>query len=712
MRYARIVTICIFVLALSLILSRLDASWAQPQQNSLRDTINTPVPSPTGGPTSTPVPSPAPGVERVVLQEGREGYDGTQDTWIYSYQRNVVQPLAGGLKIKGGEIQSILVRFDLIGHLPADANVQRAELAFYVIDSQGRTLDVGAFRVLRDWLPTQVSWDYVHTGNDVAWDSPGCNGVGMDRVGDADGTTTLFHRAVRKGIDVTDSVRYWLEHPGENHGWLVKGVSPATAGFSVASSRNAAQTYRPLLRIDYTSGDGTPTHTHTPDLTTTATPTATFTPTPTAPAPEPTALVLDAMQDTYIDEWEPATTHNLGYMYVGYNGAQKGLVQFDLSLLPAEAQVISATLQLMTGSAASPLDVEVSAYKLWRDWEESSATWYDAMAEVPWRQAGANSTTDDYDPDMLDVVTVGTSDHIYAWDVTDAVRGWTTIGGMNHGLLLIGESSPQGRWSFLSSEIGVPAQEPKLRIAYAMSTPTETATATVEPTTATPTPTATFEAGSVQVFVYEDVDRDGYRDPGEEGIEGVRVDLLDYVTSQLLDWERTDDEGMCTFGGLTEEWYRLREYDLGGYSSSTANEVKVRIGPGGLQVAFGDYLLVSPTPTRTPVPDGVDIHVTVYGDENRNDVRDLGEGGLAGARLELRFLGGGFVDVGKTGADGRFTFAGVPTDTTYRLYIQSPTGYVAGGYGEQVNVRVGDEPHYVQVGNYPGLVLNLPLITK
>ena len=253
-------------------LARFQPSWAQPHQNQLRDTINTPVPSPTRGPTSTGTPIVAPGVTRVILREGSprlqvaDDYEGTTDTYIDAYTARVPQTLDGGLRLKGGEIRSVLARFDLAGEIPAGADIVEAELLFYVeipAFTPARALDVAAFRILKEWDEAQASWNYVHAANRTPWGSPGCNGVEEDRIGDPEDTITLFHRAVYRGLDVTQSVRYWLQHPDENFGWLIKGVSPSTADFSLASSRNSVLAHRPSLRIDYTTTEITPTATLT-----------------------------------------------------------------------------------------------------------------------------------------------------------------------------------------------------------------------------------------------------------------------------------------------------------------------------------------------------------------------------------------------------------------------------------------------------------------
>jgi hypothetical protein len=275
------------LITLGLFSIQFQASWAQPHQNDLRQTINTPVATPTSGPTSTPSPTAAPGVYRVLLQEGRDGYVGTADTYIRAYTPWVASALDGGLRVKGTE-DSTLIRFDLQNRLPPGAQIVAAELLFHVdvpAFTVVRALEVSAFRVLRPWQPTAVSWNYQHIPGQVYWDQAGCNGVGVDRVGDADDTITLLQRDVFRGFDVTQSVRHWQQQPQENFGWLIAGVSASTGSFTLASSRNQNLHQRPVLRIDYTLGDMSP----TPDPGITAT--ATKSPTPSTPTATPSSTV-------------------------------------------------------------------------------------------------------------------------------------------------------------------------------------------------------------------------------------------------------------------------------------------------------------------------------------------------------------------------------------------------------------------------------------
>ncbi|MFH1085309.1 MAG: SdrD B-like domain-containing protein, partial [Chloroflexota bacterium] len=205
--------------------------------------------------------------------------------------------------VQGGR-SAALIQFNLADRLPAGAQIAAAELLMYVEIPAfvvARNLDVAAYRVRRAWDEAQASWDYVDTAQRVRWATAGCSGVPTDRLGEADSTITLQHRAVFRGWDVTESVRYWQAHPAENFGWLLVGVSASTGTYALASSEAGTLEQRPLLRIDYTVAGATTT-------TATAAPGATSTPTVTQPASGRrirAQVFLDGNQNGVADPGEP-----------------------------------------------------------------------------------------------------------------------------------------------------------------------------------------------------------------------------------------------------------------------------------------------------------------------------------------------------------------------------------------------------------------------
>ena len=576
---SRVLAFFVLAASLAIVLGQLGPSWAQPWQNNLRDTIPTRMPTSTRGPTSTPSPTPGPCVGRVLLREGVGGYEGTSDTWIYAYNPNFPQPLDGGLRVKGGEAKATLIRFEIQG-VPSGAEIIKAELLFYVdYTSDTRSLDVAAFRVLRPWSESFASWRDAETG--VPWATAGCNGVGTDRLGVADDTITLNHWGVYRGFDVTESVRYFLQHPNENYGWLIKGVSSSTAEYSFGSSRNQVVEYRPILRIDYEACAPGATATLTPGANTTATPTTVFS-TPSA-TPQPTIYNEVAIEDAYISEWDPQSplgSQDPLRLRCSSDGVRRMLLRFDLSSIPTGARVISATLHLWTEpTGAPPHSFSIAAYRLRRLWAESTATWQQAASGQPWDMPGASSPTSDYYDQLLSTCTVSGANQECVWDVTSAVQEWVLPDALNAGFLLMGQQpSLRLTYNFVSSEATNVATRPRLIVHYSLL-PTPMAT---------PTSTPTPASGTVRVRVYEDVNRNGTPDAGEQGLAGVTVELLDASRRVLLS-QVTAQDGTCAFANLPlGPGLRLRELNPTGYRSSTPDEYRLYIGRL-LVVTFGDY---------------------------------------------------------------------------------------------------------------------------
>jgi len=567
----------------AVLLGQIGPSWALPNQNALRDTIGTRVPTPPRGPTSTPSPTTGPCTGRILLQDVDTvgGYQGTTDTWIHSGAATFPQPKLGGLKVKGAEGKSALIRFELQG-VPPGANVTRAQLTFYVDSAEDtRTLNVAAYRVARPWSEAQATWRDADLG--VRWGTVGCNGVPADRTDVADDTITLNGWGVYRGLDVTSSVRYWLQHPDENYGWLLKGVGPSTAEYGLGSSRNQFAGYRPVLCIDYELCGYTTTPTRSPQAT--ATPTATPSPTKT-PLPS-TTVSLIAVEDTYISEWEPQSNFGSAlYIRCYANSIRKMLVRFDLTSLPVGARVISATLHLWTEPTGSAtVNLNVGAYRVRRRWDESAATWQMATAAQRWSTAGAASTVNDYYDVLLDTQTVAAIGREYVWNVTSALQEWLRLGAQNYGFLLVGGAGTQVLYSFVSSEALTASTRPRLIIQYT----------TVPETTPTPTPsptrtaTATPQLGTLFVTVYNDANLNRVPDVGEPGIPGVVIQLLD-SSRLVLDSRVTGEDGTCVFTDLPLGMgLRVREQNPTWCASSTADEYRLYVGRY-LAVAFGDYV--------------------------------------------------------------------------------------------------------------------------
>lgn len=194
--------------------------------------------------------------------------------------------------------------------------------------------------------------------------------------------------------------------------------------------------------------------------------------------PAPDSMTFDASYDAYIS----SNTADVNYgddveLWVGLfsSGAtqvrRQTLLWFDISALPAEAIIDSATLELAQIQADGETAYQIWPHQVTGAWAEATVTWASAPAAA---SAGDPAATLTYDPGVK------------TWDVSHIVQTWQA-GAQNLGILLLGDATTVGYRVFRSREnSGGPGH---LTIHYHISgadTPTPTATVTH-----TPTPTVT-----------------------------------------------------------------------------------------------------------------------------------------------------------------------------------------------------------------------------
>ena len=228
----------------------------------------------TATPTATPIPTTA------CFRQGVAGYTGCTDTSISQGTADTNYGNSISLYLKSDAKVSSLLRFDL-SSVPADQQVVEAKLRVYA-SQRDKTYEFfsAPYRVLRDWVESETTWNLARTG--TAWAAPGCNGIGTDR----ESTTVDIQQLDGTGIwiefDVTGMAADWVAHPGENHGLILQGAGPVSMLYTLYSANFWSIDFRPQLCVSYLPPAPTPTATSTG--TTTLTPTLTETPTATATA--------------------------------------------------------------------------------------------------------------------------------------------------------------------------------------------------------------------------------------------------------------------------------------------------------------------------------------------------------------------------------------------------------------------------------------------
>ncbi|MGD9100577.1 MAG: SdrD B-like domain-containing protein, partial [Anaerolineae bacterium] len=170
--------------------------------------------------------------------------------------------------------------------------------------------------------------------------------------------------------------------------------------------------------------------------------------------------------------------------------------------------------------------------------------------------------------------------------------------------------------------------------------------------------------GTVSGSVFNDLDGDGVQGPGETGLGGVVVSLIDPDTGATIITTTTTGNGSYIFIGVVPGDYIVQETDPDGFISTSSNTVPISIGSGGAATAnFGDQL------TGT-------ISGVVFNDWDGSGYQDSGEDGLGGVLVELVDIDGNVVMTTTTVGDGTYVFTDVPA-APYTVRENDPDGFVS-----------------------------------
>ncbi len=241
--------------------------------------IPTPTPTPIRPPYTPPTPTPGPVLHIVKLQEGKDGYQGTEDTFISrdhpytNFGREKTLDLC--LECPGtGDERHILIRFDLKNTLPEDANIQFAWLALNAQHVGAKGLYARAYALLRPWSEMAATW--VESAPGDPWFAAGASEPAADRAQtwSGQGAVVQVDRWLR--LDISDVIRAAWNQPARNFGVVLLPFHTRGASYTFASAEHKDITKRPLLIIGYTRPES-------PTPSPTATPTSTPTPTPIPP---------------------------------------------------------------------------------------------------------------------------------------------------------------------------------------------------------------------------------------------------------------------------------------------------------------------------------------------------------------------------------------------------------------------------------------------
>ena len=177
-------------------------------------------------------------------------------------------------------------------------------------------------------------------------------------------------------------------------------------------------------------------------------------------------------------------------------------------------------------------------------------------------------------------------------------------------------------------------------------------------------------------IVWNDLNRNGARDVGEQGIAGITVCLLNR-DNQAIQTTTTSGVGSYQFSGLADGDYSIKFVKPDGYLLTSKDEGEDDSIDSDADPSTGRTDQFHLQDNSTTIHDaglvGTYVGGRAFGDVNRNGVQDPGEGGISGLTVRL-FAGANMIATTVTGADGSYEFA-VTTSGPYAVEFVAPHGY-------------------------------------
>jgi hypothetical protein len=187
------------------------------------------------------------------------------------------------------------------------------------------------------------------------------------------------------------------------------------------------------------------------------------------------SVTLNPAQDTFISEYISFSEPNgsAADMVIGTQGANvgfkksRGLIQFDVSSIPAGAVVTFVTLRLTaTRSPLSPAASDFHLHRMLRPWDGLESTWSVRLdPDENWETPGGQPGTDYAEASSASVHVTGTGGYTFGSTsglVAD-VNAWLANPASNHGWLVKTEDESVAftarRWSSREAASGAPVLE-------------------------------------------------------------------------------------------------------------------------------------------------------------------------------------------------------------------------------------------------------------
>ncbi len=156
---------------------------------------------------------------------------------------------------------------------------------------------------------------------------------------------------------------------------------------------------------------------------------------------------------------------------------RRALFRFDLSSIPLQSQIISATLKLQVTKVPSLGDAPGSTFDLRRvlkTWSEVGVTWNNRLSPgTPWETAGASGPTDVSGIASSSVAVGPIGPYIFSstTNLVADVKLWVTNSSNNFGWLLISQDEATGKTARHFGAKEDPANAPVLTVDFITAPP-------------------------------------------------------------------------------------------------------------------------------------------------------------------------------------------------------------------------------------------------
>ena len=186
-------------------------------------------------------------------------------------------------------------------------------------------------------------------------------------------------------------------------------------------------------------------------------------------------MLFYPVADTWVDAWTPNANYgSRAELYLRSGGIKGALLKFDISSIPVGATVVDAQLTLQRQPDLVPgpdHPFTVSAYQIYRDWNETEATWLHATATDMWGTPGLGDTASDRAasaedaasyPIDLTAMESGTGEIF----IPSMVQDWVSDPTANYGVFLGLTATRSMQVAIASSDYQRAAFHPRLKVVY------------------------------------------------------------------------------------------------------------------------------------------------------------------------------------------------------------------------------------------------------